>query len=166
VPFSTKLRQTLTIFLSKNAHETNGALEEMPLNENLLRGISTSGVTLSKVQKLVITSFLEGEDVFVREPMQRMAQFSFAIGILQQINCSLSKCQALILAPSQSQSEDLGNVSQMNYLNLVIYIFLFLAAEQSWSFFKCEEPRMLWRTRNTQRYTKTSTRNAHCNWCP
>ncbi|CAN0878208.1 DExH-box ATP-dependent RNA helicase DExH3 [Linum grandiflorum] len=94
--------------LSTDAQEVFTSYEEvyksfdaMGLHENLLRGIYAYGFEKpSAIQKSGIVPFCKGLDVIQLAPSGTGKTTNFCAGILQQLDCGIDECQALVLAPT------------------------------------------------------------------
>jgi len=85
---------------------------EMNLKDELLRGIYEYGFEKPLViQQHIILQCIKGHDVTVQAQSVSGKTTSVLISILQQINTSLNKCQALILVPSFELARQIQNVS-------------------------------------------------------
>jgi len=88
---------------------------DMNLKEELLRGIYAYGFERpSAIQERAILPCIKGHDVIVRAVSGTGKTTSVLISILQQIDISLNKCQALILAPTHDLVQQIQKVKLVN----------------------------------------------------
>lgn len=97
--------------------ETNGLeirnWDDMDLKHELLRGIYAYGFEIpSEIQKKAILPITKGNDVIAQAQSGSGKTGSFSIGILQKIDISLKKTQALILAPTHELAKQIAVVIQ------------------------------------------------------
>lgn len=87
--------------------------DDMDLKHELLRGIYAYGFEIpSEIQKKAILPIKEGKDVIAQAQSGSGKTGSFSIGILQRIDLSLVKTQALILAPTHELAKQIALVIQ------------------------------------------------------
>jgi len=85
--------------------------DEMNLKLELLRGIYAYGFEIpSDIQKKAIPCILTGKDVIAQAQSGSGKTGSFSIGILQRIDISIKKTQALILAPTHELAKQISTV--------------------------------------------------------
>lgn len=87
--------------------------DDMDLKHELLRGIYAYGFEIpSEIQKKAIIPITKGNDVIAQAQSGSGKTGSFSIGILQRIDLSLNKTQALILAPTHELAKQIAVVIQ------------------------------------------------------
>ena len=87
--------------------------DDMDLKHELLRGIYAYGFEIpSEIQKKAILPITAGKDVIAQAQSGSGKTGSFSIGILQRIDISLNKTQALILAPTHELAKQIAIVIQ------------------------------------------------------
>ena len=85
--------------------------DDMDLKHELLRGIYAYGFEIpSEIQKKAILPIKDGKDVIAQAQSGSGKTGSFSIGILQRIDISLNKTQALILAPTHELAKQIATV--------------------------------------------------------
>lgn len=85
--------------------------DDMDLKHELLRGIYAYGFEIpSEIQKKAILPIIKGKDVIAQAQSGSGKTGSFSIGILQKIDLSLKKTQALILAPTHELAKQIATV--------------------------------------------------------
>jgi len=85
--------------------------DDMDLKHELLRGIYAYGFEIpSEIQKKAILPIKDGKDVIAQAQSGSGKTGSFSIGILQRIDISLNKTQALILAPTHELAKQIAAV--------------------------------------------------------
>jgi len=85
--------------------------DDMDLKHELLRGIYAYGFEIpSEIQKKAILPITKGKDVIAQAQSGSGKTGSFSIGILQKIDLSLKKTQALILAPTHELAKQIATV--------------------------------------------------------
>jgi len=85
--------------------------DDMDLKHELLRGIFAYGFEIpSEIQKKAILPITKGNDVIAQAQSGSGKTGSFSIGILQKIDLSLNKTQALILAPTHELAKQIATV--------------------------------------------------------
>ena len=93
--------------------------DDMDLKHELLRGIFAYGFEIpSEIQKKAILPITLGKDVIAQAQSGSGKTGSFSIGILQRIDISLKKTQALILAPTHELAKQIATVIQALGSNL------------------------------------------------
>lgn len=86
--------------------------EDMNLKDELLRGIYKYGLEKpSSIQQYIIPPCIERESLVAYVPTGTDKIAALSISILQQIDTSLNKCQALIMAPT---IEIIQQIKQVN----------------------------------------------------
>jgi translation initiation factor 4A len=103
--------------LSENENNTENFeirnWDDMDLKHELLRGIFAYGFEIpSEIQKKAILPIISGKDVIAQAQSGSGKTGSFSIGILQKIDISISKTQALILAPTHELAKQIAVVIQ------------------------------------------------------
>ena len=84
--------------------------DDMELREELLRGIYAYGFEKpSAIQQRAIVPCLKNRDVIAQAQSGTGKTATFAISILQQIDVSLKKTQALVLAPTRELAQQVRN---------------------------------------------------------
>jgi len=87
--------------------------DDMDLKHELLRGIYAYGFEIpSEIQKKAILPITKGYDIIAQAQSGSGKTGSFSIGILQKIDLSLNKTQALILAPTHELAKQIAAVIQ------------------------------------------------------
>jgi translation initiation factor 4A len=87
----------------------------MNLREPLLRGIYAYGFEKpSAIQQRAVVPLASGKDLIAQAQSGTGKTATFTIGILQQIDFSLNKCQALILAPTRELAQQIQKVRERN----------------------------------------------------
>jgi translation initiation factor 4A len=93
--------------------------DDMDLKHELLRGIYAYGFEIpSEIQKKAIIPITKGNDVIAQAQSGSGKTGSFSIGILQRIDLSLNKTQALILAPTHELAKQIAVVIESLGCNL------------------------------------------------
>jgi translation initiation factor 4A len=93
--------------------------DDMDLKHELLRGIFAYGFEVpSEIQKKAILPIISGKDVIAQAQSGSGKTGSFSIGILQKIDVSISKTQALILAPTHELAKQIAVVIKSLGCNL------------------------------------------------
>ncbi|CAG0897262.1 unnamed protein product, partial [Cyprideis torosa] len=88
--------------IDSNWNEVVDNFDAMELKEELLRGIyAYSFEKPSAIQQRAIIPCVKGHDVIAQAQSGTGKTATFSIAILQKIDTSLAKCQALILAPTR-----------------------------------------------------------------
>ena len=88
--------------IESNWTEVTRSFDDMNLKENLLRGIYAYGFEMpSGIQQRAIQPVIMGRDVIGQAQSGTGKTATFCIGILEKINTSVSKCQALVMAPTR-----------------------------------------------------------------
>ncbi|XP_057302304.1 eukaryotic initiation factor 4A-I-like [Hydractinia symbiolongicarpus] len=91
--------------------ETVDNFDDMNLRENLLRGIFAYGFEKpSAIQQRAIMPAIKGYDVIAQAQSGTGKTATFSIAILQQIDFSLTQCQALVLAPTRELAQQIQKV--------------------------------------------------------
>ena len=104
--------------------EEVNSFDEMKLNDSLLRGIYAHGFeTPSAIQKKAIVPLIEKKDLIAQAQSGTGKTGTFAIGILQNIDITEKKCQAIILSPTRELSVQTNKVvaSLGSYTNITSY---------------------------------------------
>jgi len=98
-----------------NFHEIN-------LKEELLRGIYEYGFKRPlAIQQRAISQCIKGHDVTIQAQSVTGKTTAVVISVLQQINTSLNKSQALILVPSFELARQIQKVSLFFQLNFELF---------------------------------------------
>ena len=85
--------------------------EDLPLKENLLRGIYAYGFeSPSPIQRKAIKPITECRDVVAQAQSGTGKTGTFSIGTLQRIDESLKACQAIIIAPTRELAQQIDFV--------------------------------------------------------
>jgi len=91
--------------------EVVASFDDMSLKDKLLRGIYHYGHTKpSAIQQRAIKPIIEGRDVIAQSQSGTGKTTITCIGILQLIDCSVNKLQALVLSPTRELAEQTRNV--------------------------------------------------------
>jgi translation initiation factor 4A len=97
--------------ITTNWDEAIESFDAMKLRDELLRGIYAYGFEKpSAIQQRAIKPMLLTRDVIAQAQSGTGKTATFAIGILQQIDNSLSDCQALVLAPTRELAQQIVKV--------------------------------------------------------
>jgi len=87
------------------------SFDDLNLRENLLRGIYAYGFEKpSAIQQRAILPVLEGHDTIAQAQSGTGKTATFAISVLQKLDLSLNKCQALVLAPTRELAQQIQKV--------------------------------------------------------
>ena len=87
--------------------------DDMDLKHELLRGIYAYGFEIpSEIQKKAILPIISGKDVIAQAQSGSGKTGSFSVGILQKIDLSQARTQALILAPTHELAKQITAVIQ------------------------------------------------------
>lgn len=88
--------------IQTNYDETVETFDALGLNDDLLRGIFSYGFEHpSTIQQRAILPIIKGHDVLAQSQSGTGKTATFSIGVLQNIDTSVLKTQALILAPTR-----------------------------------------------------------------
>jgi len=91
--------------------ESFDTFDLMGLNENLLRGIYAYGFEKpSAIQQKGIVPFVRGLDVIQQAQSGTGKTATFCTGVLQNLDFSQQKCQALLLAPTRELAQQIEKV--------------------------------------------------------
>ncbi|KAJ1922145.1 translation initiation factor eIF4A [Mycoemilia scoparia] len=102
----TKSRQT-------NWEEICESFDDMSLKEELLRGIYAYGFERpSAIQSRAIVPVLKNKDVIAQAQSGTGKTATFCISILQQIDLSLKKIQAIVMAPTRELASQIQKVME------------------------------------------------------
>ncbi|MED6183243.1 hypothetical protein PIB30_036132 [Stylosanthes scabra] len=104
--------------------EVYDSFDAMGLQENLLRGIYAYGFEKpSAIQQRGIVPFCKGLDVIQQAQSGTGKTATFCSGILQQLDYSLTECQALVLAPTCELAQQIEKVMRAlgYYLGVKVY---------------------------------------------
>lgn len=97
--------------IQTNWDECTATFDAMDLTENLLRGIYAYGFEKpSAIQQRAIKPVLLGKDVIAQAQSGTGKTATFAIGILQTLDVSITDCQALVLAPTRELAQQIVKV--------------------------------------------------------
>ncbi len=104
----------------------------MKLKPALLKGVYSYGFEKpSAVQQRAIMPILKGKDVIAQSQSGTGKTTIFAIGILQIIDTSSNKVQAIVLSPTRELAEQTRNVESSSFPSIkaahlrVFFLFLF-----------------------------------------
>ncbi|KAJ1943370.1 translation initiation factor eIF4A, partial [Kickxella alabastrina] len=87
--------------------------DDMNLDDNLLRGIYAYGFERpSAIQQRAIVPVLKGHDVIAQAQSGTGKTATFSISILQKIDVSIPKTQALVLAPTRELAQQIKTVME------------------------------------------------------
>lgn len=87
--------------------------DELNLKHELLRGIYAYGFEIpSEIQKKAILPIISKQDVIAQAQSGSGKTGTFSIGVLQNIDISINKTQALILAPTHELAKQISGVVQ------------------------------------------------------
>jgi translation initiation factor 4A len=104
-----------------NYNEVIDNFDNMGLVEDLLRGIYAYGFEKpSAIQQRAIVPLCKKLDIIAQAQSGTGKTATFTIGILQQLDFSLTECQALILAPTRELAQQIQKVvlALGDYLNV------------------------------------------------
>jgi len=104
-----------------NYDEVVDNFDNMNLVEDLLRGIYAYGFEKpSAIQTRAILPLTKGRDIIAQAQSGTGKTATFTIGILQQLDFSVTECQALILAPTRELAQQIQKVvlALGDYLNI------------------------------------------------
>ena len=94
--------------MTTNYDKVVDSFEDMDLNPDLLRGVYAHGFDKpSPIQQRAILPVIEKRDVIAQAQSGTGKTGTFAIGLLQRIDPSLNKCQALVLAPARELAQQI-----------------------------------------------------------
>ena len=92
-------------------NEVVHTFEAMNLHNDLLRGVFAYGFERpSAIQQRAIAPCIKGHDVIAQAQSGTGKTATFSIAVLQNIDTSLSECQALILAPTRELAQQIQKV--------------------------------------------------------
>jgi len=88
------------------------SFDDMNLKEDLLRGIFAYGFEKpSAIQQRAIMPIISGQDVIAQAQSGTGKTATFSIAILQRLDLSINKCQALVLAPTRELASQIHKVA-------------------------------------------------------
>lgn len=96
------------------------SFDDMNLRESLLRGIYAYGFEKpSAIQQRAIIPCINGRDVIAQAQSGTGKTATFSVAILEKIDLRLTKCQALVLAPTRELAQQIQKVvlALGDYLN-------------------------------------------------
>lgn len=97
--------------IETNYTEVHETFDDMTLREELLRGIYAYGFEKpSAIQQRAIIPMIRGRDTIAQAQSGMGKTAAFVIGILQNIDTSINKVQALILAPTRELAQQIQKV--------------------------------------------------------
>lgn len=97
------------------------SFDDMPLHENLLRGIYANGFQVpSAVQQKAIVPIIEGHDLIAQAQSGQGKTLSFIVGSMQRIDTAQHEIQVLVLVPTRELSQQIQSVAQSVGLYLKI----------------------------------------------
>lgn len=97
--------------ITTNYDEVHETFDQMSLREDLLRGIFAYGFEKpSAIQQRGIMPMIAGRDTIAQAQSGMGKTATFVIGILQNIDTSVHKVQALILAPTRELAQQIQKV--------------------------------------------------------
>jgi len=97
-----------SVVIESNWDEAIESFEDMSLREELLRGIFSYGFEKpSIIQQKGIRPIILGRDTIAQAQSGTGKTATFAISMLQLIDTSISKCQALILVPARELAKSM-----------------------------------------------------------
>jgi translation initiation factor 4A len=105
-----------------NWTETFQSFDDMDLKDELLRGIYGYGFeNPSAIQQRGIVPIIRGRDTIAQAQSGTGKTATFTIGVLQRLDNSIRKCQALILAPTRELANQIQKVAMAlgDYLKVV-----------------------------------------------
>jgi len=97
--------------IESNWDEVTDNFDDMNLKEELLRGVFAYGFEKpSAIQQRAILPVIKGHDVIAQAQSGTGKTATFSISILQSINISIRKCQALVLSPTRELAQQIQKV--------------------------------------------------------
>ncbi|XP_076436049.1 eukaryotic initiation factor 4A-I-like isoform X2 [Babylonia areolata] len=98
-------------FIQGNYDDTCDSFDDMNLREALLRGIYAYGFEKpSAIQQRAIIPCIVGRDVIAQAQSGTGKTATFSVAILEKIDLKLTKCQALVLAPTRELAQQIQKV--------------------------------------------------------
>eukprot|EP00745_Piridium_sociabile_P038688 TRINITY_DN7090_c0_g1_i1.p1 TRINITY_DN7090_c0_g1~~TRINITY_DN7090_c0_g1_i1.p1 ORF type:complete len:483 (+),score=128.05 TRINITY_DN7090_c0_g1_i1:98-1546(+) len=98
-------------FIESNYDSMCDSFDDMNLRETLLRGIYAYGFEKpSAIQQRAIMPCIMGRDVIAQAQSGTGKTATFSVAILEKIDLKLTKCQALILAPTRELAQQIQKV--------------------------------------------------------
>ncbi|KAK1864200.1 hypothetical protein I4F81_006750 [Pyropia yezoensis] len=99
--------------ITTNYTEVHETFDDMNLREELLRGIYAYGFEKpSAIQQRAIMPLIQNRDTIAQAQSGMGKTATFSIGVLQNIDTSVRKVQALILAPTRELAQQIHKVVQ------------------------------------------------------
>nr|CAB3241744.1 eukaryotic initiation factor 4A-I [Phallusia mammillata] len=103
--------ENLEGLIETNYTEICDSFDDMDLKEKLLRGIYAYGFEKpSAIQQRAIKPCIDGHDVIAQAQSGTGKTATFAISILQNIDVSVQKSQALVIAPTRELAQQIQKV--------------------------------------------------------
>jgi len=97
--------------IESNWDEVTDNFDDMNLKEELLRGVFAYGFEKpSAIQQRAILPVIKGHDVIAQAQSGTGKTATFSISILQSIDMSVRKCQALVLSPTRELAQQIQKV--------------------------------------------------------
>jgi len=97
--------------IESNWDEVTDNFDDMNLKEELLRGVFAYGFEKpSAIQQRAILTVIKGHDVIAQAQSGTGKTATFSISILQSIDISIRKCQALVLSPTRELAQQIQKV--------------------------------------------------------
>ncbi|KAL8579646.1 Eukaryotic initiation factor 4A-II [Nucella lapillus] len=97
--------------IESNYDNTCDSFDDMNLRETLLRGIYAYGFEKpSAIQQRAIIPCILGRDVIAQAQSGTGKTATFSVAILEKIDLNLTKCQALVLAPTRELAQQIQKV--------------------------------------------------------
>lgn len=97
--------------INTNYTEVHETFDDMKLRDELLRGIYAYGFEKpSAIQQRAIMPMIRGSDTIAQAQSGMGKTAAFVIGILQNVDTSVAKVQALILAPTRELAQQIQKV--------------------------------------------------------
>lgn len=103
---------------------THESFEEMGLNAGLLQGIHAYDLkTPFTVQQKGIVPFSSGYDIIMQGQLESGKTVTMSVGILNNLDCSVNQCQALILAPTKVLAKQIEKLMRSlgEYLHVKVH---------------------------------------------
>ena len=100
------------------------SFDDMPISENLLRGVYTHGFEKpSAIQRKAIMPIADGQDLLAQAQSGTGKTGTFCIGSLQRVDPTLKDTQILVLVPTRELSQQIQKVAQNigSYLPITAY---------------------------------------------
>ncbi len=98
--------------ITTNWDEAVESFDAMNLHDNLLRGIYAYGFEKpSAIQQRAIKPMSMGRDIIAQAQSGTGKTATFAVGILQMLDPTVTDCQSLVLAPTRELAQQIVKVT-------------------------------------------------------